>query len=363
MSPTESADAVQRVVIVARPAEGGIRSHLVLLLRYCDRSHFSFTLAAPASLLESLVVENLPAFDQLELPIAARFSLADLACARRLTAFAAGSRVVVHAHGIRAGMVASLAKMLGARFPLIVTFHNVPPLSRLGRAALRLIGSRAAAQIAVSRAIAARLMRNPVPSVIPNGIELDKFKGSTGFTALGRPFDSDSPQVTVGAVARLSPEKGIDVLLEAGRLTPDLRYIVAGTGSEEAKLKATAPANVAFLGYVAETRAVYAVSDLIAIPSRSEGQGIVALEAMASGTPVVASNVGGLAETIDDGVTGILVAPENPEALAKAILSLSANPELRQFLAAAARAWVNDHADVRRRVAEVEDVYELVAAQ
>ena len=261
-------------------------------------------------------------------------------------------------------MVASLAKMLGARFRLIVTFHNVPPLSLLGRAALRLIGSHAAAQIAVSRAIAVRLSRNPAPSVIPNGLELDRFKDSTGFAALEKKLDSDSPQVTVGAVARLSPEKGIDVLLKAARLTPDVRYIVAGTGAEEARLRATAPANIAFLGYVADTRAVYAASDLIAIPSRSEGQGIVALEAMASGTPIIASNIGGcLAETITDGVTGILVPPEDPRALVEAVLSLLANAEWRQSLAAAARAWVSEHADVRRRVAEIEQVYELIAAQ
>ena len=363
MSPTEDIDPRQLIVLIARPAEGGIRSHIIQLLRYGDRSRYTFTLAAPFSLLESLAGESLPPFDRLELPISNHLSVADLVSARRLAAYVSGAGIAVHAHGIRAGFIASLANGLSKRFPLIVTFHNVPPFTRLGKIALHFISSRSEAQIAVSRAIAPRLPRKPAPSIIPNGIALDYFGEPAVLSASQRQCNLASPQITVGTVARLSPEKGVDILLEAARLTPNVRYIIAGAGAEEAKLKAIAPANITFLGYVADTRVVYAESNIVVIPSRSEGQGIVALEAMASGVPVIAANVGGLAESIIDGVTGVLVAPENPKALADTVLSLSQNAVLRTTIADAARKWVTHNADVRLRVAEVEDIYKTIAEQ
>ncbi len=364
MSPIDSLDKPQPVVLLARPAAGGLRSHVIQLLRFSDRARFKFVLAAPSTLLHSLADVDLPPFDPLELPISAAVSPSDLVSAGRLAIASRKSRAIVHAHGIRAGLVASLAKCLGASFPLVVTFHNVPLNSKLSNVALRLIGARANAQIAVSHAIASRLLSYPKPEVIPNGVDLQYFAAASDEVSISLTVSPESIfHATVGAVARLSPEKGVDLLIEAARRTPGVRYIVAGTGPQEARLKATAPPNVQFVGYVADTRSVYAVSDMVVIPSRSEGQGIVALEAMASGTPVIAARVGGLAETIEDGVTGVLVAPENPGALADAIASLSGNAELRKSIAAAALIWVEKNGAVRQRVAEIECVYAQVAAR
>jgi len=100
----------------------------------------------------------------------------------------------------------------------------------------------------------------------------------------------------------------------------------------------------------------------VAVPSRQEGQGIVALEAMASGLPVVASGVGGLAEMLADGETALLVPPDDPAILASALARLRDDPALRERLATNGRTLMREKYDIRRMVQAVEEVYRAVAA-
>ena len=165
----------------------------------------------------------------------------------------------------------------------------------------------------------------------------------------------------VGCVARLSGEKGVDVLLKAAGRLPDVGFVIAGDGPEREGLHRQSPPNVQWLGRVPETKAVYAAAAVMAIPSRQEGQGIVALEAMASGKPVVASRVGGLAEMLTDGETALLVPVEDADALAAALTRLRNDPALRARLAANGRALVEETYDIRRMVEAVEQVYRTLA--
>src|SRR5262249_2652934 len=135
-------------------------------------------------------------------------------------------------------------------------------------------------------------------------------------------YGLDPHSLLLVAIGRLAPEKGFDVLIEAFRLIharqPEARLILAGSGLEEASLRAlAAPLQKAliFAGHLTEIVLLLQTADIVVIPSRQEGQGIVALEAMAARKPVVASRVGGLIETIEDGKTGVLVPPEDPAAL------------------------------------------------
>lgn len=142
-------------------------------------------------------------------------------------------------------------------------------------------------------------------------------------------------------VGRLSPEKGAAILIEAARHLPDIAFTLIGEGSQDASLKAIAPANVRLAGGLprAEARAAIARARLLAMPSLwYEGLPMTLLEAHAAATPVVGSRIGALAEWIEDGVTGSLVEPGDAAQLAAAIRRVHDNPTLARALGKSARA-------------------------
>lgn len=176
---------------------------------------------------------------------------------------------------------------------------------------------------------------------------------------------------TVGAVARLEPVKGLELLLEAARLLrsghPDLRVEMAGAGSAAAALQARTrvqglESTVRFLGWSDDPAALYSGWDVVVVPSRREGFGFAALEAMASGLPVVASSTGGLPEIVVDGETGYLVPPGDAGALAQRIGALLQSPERCATMGAAGRDRVRDHFSIERMADAMAGVYESVLA-
>lgn len=168
-------------------------------------------------------------------------------------------------------------------------------------------------------------------------------------------------------VGRLAPEKNLEVLAEAWilageRLGNRAVFILVGAGPVERRLEARMPW-VNRLGFLErpELARVYASSDICVLPSDTETLGLVALEAMASGTVVVAADAGGFRESIQDGVTGILVPPEEPEAFAAAIVDLVEDEERRRRLAREARRFAETR-DVTREHAELLEQYRSTAA-
>lgn len=147
---------------------------------------------------------------------------------------------------------------------------------------------------------------------------------------------ANAPVILV--VARLYKEKGQRTLLEAlPHLTqalpqPPHVVLVGGSGPEELSLKARAqtlgPAIVHFVGHQLDVAPWYAIADVVAVPSLQESFSLSAVEAMTCRRPVVASRLGGLMEVVEGGVSGILVEPRNPRALADAVLLLLQTPEL-----------------------------------
>lgn len=175
----------------------------------------------------------------------------------------------------------------------------------------------------------------------------------------------------LGAVSRLSPEKGIVTLLGALRIVrdrlPGTRLVVAGDGpdrrrcEEEARTLGVAD-EVAFLGSRSDVDAIYPVLDIYVQPSYAEGMSLTILEACSCGLPVVATAVGGNPEIIEDGKTGRLVAPRDPEALAAAILEHWENVESARAMGCAARERIVGHFSldrmVRGYVALYREIYE-----
>ena len=147
-------------------------------------------------------------------------------------------------------------------------------------------------------------------------------------------------------VGRLAAEKGVDIVFDAYRRLEArlpagaVRLIIAGAGPEEARLRATAPASTVFLGYLDRSRdlpALYASCDAFVFASTTETLGLVVLEAMASGIPVVAAPAGGVADHLRDGENGLTYAPRDAAACADAMLRLVTDRTLNLTLRDGAR--------------------------
>ena len=185
---------------------------------------------------------------------------------------------------------------------------------------------------------------------------------------------ADHEELKVLCVARFVPEKGLDLLLEAiaalcERRT-DVRLVLVGEGPLEAHLRRKAidlgiQDRVAFTGPVGQDDLAqyYAEADVFCLPSFAEGLPIVLMEAMATGRPVVASRIAGIPELVEDGVSGVLVAPGQPDELVAALEMLAASPELRRRMGGAGRARVEDAFDARRNAAQVAAVLRRLTPQ
>lgn len=178
--------------------------------------------------------------------------------------------------------------------------------------------------------------------VVPNGVDPRHFDALSGMDLSAfRAGYARPDQPIVYYVGRIAPQKGLQVLVEAAPLVlrewPGVKFVLAGGGGYVNELRAKANAlgvgdNIIFPGRVPDAvrDALYKVADVACFPSIYEPFGIVALEAMVAGTPVVVSDVGGLSEVVDLHETGIKVHPDDPQSLAWGILHTLKHPEWSQ---------------------------------
>jgi glycosyltransferase involved in cell wall biosynthesis len=193
-------------------------------------------------------------------------------------------------------------------------------------------------------------------------------------TAVRRELGINDEMPLLLAVGNLYPVKGHDILIQAlgvlARENPDVRWVaaIAGRGEEQARLQELTRAmgiedRLRLLGFRSEIGALLHAADLFVHPSRSEGLPLAVIEAMSTGLAVVASDVGGLREVVTPGVDGELVRPEDPQALAQAILGLLSDPGRRERLADAARRTAVERFGVDSMVEEYLDVYHSTVAR
>ncbi len=245
------------------------------------------------------------------------------------------------------------------------TFHatnNNSHLYKLSQPITKRWHQRLHGGIAVSPA-AKRYVNNTFPGeykIIPNGIDLDHFTDN----AAPWPQYRDG-KTNILFVGRLEKRKGLKYLLEAySKLKwefPDIRLLVVGPGNPDKDshriLGAQNLQDVEFIGPVSQMDLprYYASADIFCSPATgSESFGIVLLEAMAMGKPVVASNLEGYASIVSDGKQGILFPPKNGEALAAALSRLVRDPELRRRMGQEGRLAVDQYRweEVARQVEE-----------
>ncbi len=173
------------------------------------------------------------------------------------------------------------------------------------------------------------------------GLPRERIVVKPNFIDMPGPAPGGTERRGVVFAGRLSREKGVDILIEAARLLPDVDFMLIGEGAEAERLRGLAPANVRLAGALSrpDVRAAIGRARLLAMPSLwYEGFPMVLLEAYAAGTPVVASRIGALAEWVEDGVTGALVEPGDAIALAAQIRRIHDDPITARALGQAGRA-------------------------
>ncbi|MDD4273146.1 MAG: glycosyltransferase [Desulfobacter postgatei] len=175
-------------------------------------------------------------------------------------------------------------------------------------------------------------IRKPVTQIY-NGVDTANFMpaGPGKKQAVRQEMDVLPEDFVVGIVARLDAIKNhgalIDAVNQMAQSRPGVKLVVVGDGPEAAALKARAGYHVRFLGYRSDTARLMQGFDLFVLPSFNEGISNTILEAMATGLPVIASDVGGNPELVDDGVTGTLVDPYRPDQMANIIMGYLNNPD------------------------------------
>jgi glycogen synthase len=186
--------------------------------------------------------------------------------------------------------------------------------------------------------------------IVPNGVDPEKFKPRLNLEALRKQFGLGS-EPCVLFVGSLIARKGLPFLVEAAKKAlkehAETKFLIVGEGPLKSQMLGTLEAanlggNFKFLGNVKEDAlpALYNCADVFVLPSIQEGQGIVLLEAQASGKPVVAFDVGGVNEAVRNGETGLLVKRGSTDELADALLKLISDGVLREKMGAAGRKFV-----------------------
>jgi glycosyltransferase involved in cell wall biosynthesis len=201
--------------------------------------------------------------------------------------------------------------------------------------------------------------------VVHNGIPLPPFERKSRID-LRRSLAGGEDRPIVLTLARLAPQKGIGFLIEAAARVPEALFAVAGDGPERAALEAKADVfgvrdRVLFLGHRRDTPDLLASCDLFVLPSLYEGLPVSVLEAMASAKPVVATAVGGTDEAVEDAVTGLLVPPSDPGALAEAIRKVIADRPLAERLGAEGLRRVRREFSAESVAARTAEIYQALA--
>jgi glycosyltransferase involved in cell wall biosynthesis len=273
---------------------------------------------------------------------------------------------VVHAHGSKGGLLGRLAARLAGVRRVYHTPHVYPfQWARNGLARLlylsaeRLLWRLSTRVVAVGRGQAEVALGMRVASprrlvTIPNGVDADRFERLASAERRRRvraELGISEEDLVVGMVARLAPQKGCGHFLRAAgrvcRQHPQTRFVVIGSGPLLPRLHALVAElgirqNLLFLGYRQDAAELYAALDVFVLSSLWEGLPYVLLEAQASGLPVVASNIPGCRELVEDGVTGYLVELRNEEEIADRICKLLESPEKRSKMGQSARARVRE---------------------
>lgn len=359
-------DQALTIGLVVGPSTGGMGRHVLTLVEGLTAQGFRVEVFCPPT---TIMHEQYAA-------AGATVTLVELGTAAGLARLRSGLRSmdVVHAHGLRAGLAAVLTRRGGV--PLVVTWHS-PALARgvrrLARDAVGLSVARGAdVTLCVSVEIQkeatelgardARLMMVVAPALPVPRRGRAEVREELGVAA-------DAPMIL--AVGRLHEQKRHDILISAAARWRDLRpvpaVVIAGTGPRYRQLVgqvAMARAPVSLIGQREDIADLLAAADLAVVTSDAEGSPLFVQEALASGTPLVATAVVGVAELVDD--AAVVVPPDDVDAVDAAVRELIADPARRAVMVAAGRAvagaWPTPDQTVEQIVAIYRDLVTAAGA-
>jgi len=253
------------------------------------------------------------------------------------------------------------AGLSAARFagtPLLTTLHNViPRRSWLKESLSRVMLRQADEVIAVSDRLGRYLEHIRASHVVvKNGLLAPRLD-----PLARRRLELADGDLVVGGIGRLHRQKGWDVFCRAAAIVHGsgsaVKFVVIGDGPERQVLRRLPECkHVTFVGHIVDASSLLGAFDLLVIPSRYEGLGLVAIEGMLSGVPILATDIEGLVEVVAD--CGRIVPAEDPERLAEAIVELAHDGEERRALAVRAQARAARLFTAERMVAETAAVYE-----
>ncbi|HOJ59150.1 MAG TPA: glycosyltransferase family 4 protein [bacterium] len=287
---------------------------------------------------------------------------------------------IVHTHTAKAGTVGRLAALL-AGVPVIVhTFHGhvlhgyfSPWKTAMFRTIERILSRATTRIIAVSEQCRQDLLKYGIAKpeaicTIPLGLDLEPLAHPAPDAGLGLREELGIPPEAfmVGMVARLVPIKRHEDLFHAIPLVlrdyPDTWFVIVGDGERRNELENLAARlginhRCRFAGFRRDQGRVYRDLDLVVLTSANEGLPVVLIEALASGTPAVATRVGGVPELIEEGKTGYIVEPGNIESIAAGIKKAAADPAQTRAMGQAAREEILRKYSIQRLVGDIEKLY------
>jgi glycosyltransferase involved in cell wall biosynthesis len=346
------------------PHLGGVEElsrRLAIELRRRGSNTVVLTNRYPADLEADQVIDGIPVhrerfrFPEWRLRHMAGFVLGTSAARRGVAAaMQAHSSQLIHVQCVSSNGYYALRAARRSNLPLVVTmqgelsmdagqaFQRSPILRREWRSLLtRADVVTGCSQQVVDEAIAVYGPELAAKArVVRNGIDVSAVQAAA-------PESRDRPYVF--AIGRMVPQKGFDILIDAFRMVagefPDHELVIAGDGPDRAALEARAGERVHFLGGVQPERAfsLYKGAAGFVLPSRHEPQGIVVIEAMAAGAPVLATRVGGVPETVHDGANGLLVDGDDITAMAEGLRRLLSDADEAKRRAEQAAQDVRDY--------------------
>jgi glycosyltransferase involved in cell wall biosynthesis len=340
----------------AKTIGGGERHVADLSNLLATRGHDVFVALPPDSPLRNLL--RLPPEN---LIISRMRNALDVFSARRLAKFASEREIeIIHAHAARDYLPAAICSRFSGK-PFVLTRHVLFPMKHANSFFLQ----GAIGVIAVSNAVA-HVLEKTFPSekitTIYNGINLKHFR-----------FNPKKPNhvfkiVTIG---HLAPIKGHDVFIEAAKIVVEklqnVQFVIIGEDKsnagenrrniEDLIAKSNLGEKIKLIGWVDDIRPILSDFDLFVSAARSEPFGLVLLEAIACGVPVIATRSEGAQEIIESNQSGILTPLEDAEPLAEKILDLLNSPEKRKNLSVNGRKRVEDCFSLEKMVLETENFY------
>lgn len=377
---------IKVLTIITRHNIGGAASQTIVLSAYLNKNRFQSILVKGSEGKDEGNMDELAKSKKVE-PIYIKELCRELSLKKDLIAFWKLYQLIrkekpdiVHTHTAKAGTLGRLAAKLAGVSVIIHTFHgNVfegyfnSIKSKLFLNIERFLAFLSDQIIAISHTQKQALLKygigNPDKiSCIPLGLELEPFltpENSKGNFRRELNLETNIP--LIGIVARLVPIKGHNYFLEAARIVsgdfPEARFILIGDGELRGKLENLASdlgieEKVIFCGFRNDLVNIYADLDIVVLSSLNEGLPVSIIEALAAKKPVVATNVGGVKDLVEDNVTGILVPKQDPQKLAYGIAFLLQKPEVAKNFGENGRKKVYPALNYTKLISDIEALYE-----